>query len=168
MGAMVSQVTSLSIVYSTIHSGADQRKHQSSASLAFVRGIHRWPVNSPHKWPITRKMFPFDEVIMSPQATCTSSHHFCERMDEILYNVAWKYFAVLVEGNCNPLIKLINYFRSCRVDLNTPTFLFIRRWNIKKLHLYSWHLRICQLSKPNMSTDVLAASETRASADMSS
>ena len=35
--------------YSTVYSGADQRKHQSSASLAFVRRIHRWPVNSPHK-----------------------------------------------------------------------------------------------------------------------
>ena len=39
--------------------------HQSSASLAFVRGIHRWPVNSPHKLPVTRKMFPFDDVIMN-------------------------------------------------------------------------------------------------------
>ena len=44
--------------------GADQRKHQSSASLAFVREIHRGPVNSPHKWPVTRKIFPFDDVIM--------------------------------------------------------------------------------------------------------
>ena len=64
MGAMASQITSLTIVYSTVYSGADQRKHQSSASLAFVRGIHRWLVNSPHKWPVTRKMFPFDNVIM--------------------------------------------------------------------------------------------------------
>ena len=64
MGLMVSEITSLTIVYSTVYSGADQRKHQSSASLAFVRGIHRWPVNSPHKWPITRKMFPSDDVIM--------------------------------------------------------------------------------------------------------
>ena len=40
------------------------KKHQSSASQAFVRGIHRWPVNSPHKRPVTRKMFPFDDVIM--------------------------------------------------------------------------------------------------------
>ena len=63
--AMASQITSLAIVYSTVYSGADRRKHQSSASLAFVRGIHRWPVNSPHKWPVTRKMFPFDDVIMS-------------------------------------------------------------------------------------------------------
>ena len=57
-------ITSLTIVYSTVNSGADQRKHQSSASLAFVRGIHRWPVNSPHKGPVTRKMFPFDDVIV--------------------------------------------------------------------------------------------------------
>ena len=64
MGAMTSQITSLTIVYPTVYLGVDQRKHQSSVSLAFVRGIHRWPVNSPHKGPVTRKMFPFDDVIM--------------------------------------------------------------------------------------------------------
>ena len=64
MGAIASQITSLTIVYSIVYSDADQRKHQSSASLAFVQGIHRGPVNSPHKWPVTRKMFPFDDVIM--------------------------------------------------------------------------------------------------------
>ena len=64
MGAMASQITSLTIVYSSVNSGADQRKHQSSASLAFVRGIHRGPVNSLHKGSVTRKMFPFDDVIM--------------------------------------------------------------------------------------------------------
>ena len=58
MGAIASQITSLPIVYSIVYSDADQRKRQSSASLAFVRGIHRGPVNSPHKWPVTRKMFP--------------------------------------------------------------------------------------------------------------
>ena len=56
--------TSLMIVYSIVYSDADQRKHQSSASLAFVRGIHRWPVHSPHKWPVTRKIFPFGDVVM--------------------------------------------------------------------------------------------------------
>ena len=45
--------------------GADQRKHQSSASLAYVRGIHRWSVDSPHKGPVTRKSFTFDDVIMA-------------------------------------------------------------------------------------------------------
>ena len=66
MGVMVSQITSRTIVYSTVYSGVDQSKHQSSASLAFVWGIHRGPVNSPQKWPVTRKMFPFDDVIMIP------------------------------------------------------------------------------------------------------
>ena len=64
MSAMASQITSLSIAYSIVYSCADQRKHQSFASLAFVWGIHRWQVNSPHKRPVTRKMFPFDDVIM--------------------------------------------------------------------------------------------------------
>ena len=64
MGAMASQITSLTIVYTTVYSGADQRNHQSSVSLAFVRGIHRSPVNSPHKRPVTRKMLPFGDVIM--------------------------------------------------------------------------------------------------------
>ena len=64
MGAIASQITSLTIVYSTVYSGADQSKDQSSASLAFVWGIHRGPVNSPHKWPVTRIMFSFDDVIM--------------------------------------------------------------------------------------------------------
>ena len=64
MGVVASQTTSLTIVYSTVYSHADQRKHQSSASLAFVRGIHRGQVNSPHKCPVARKMFPFDDVIM--------------------------------------------------------------------------------------------------------
>ena len=64
MGAIASQITSLTIVYSIVYSDTDQRNREISVSLAFVRGIHRGPVNSPHKWPVTRKMFPFDDVIM--------------------------------------------------------------------------------------------------------
>ena len=64
MTAMASQITSLTIVCSNVYLDTDQRKHQSSASLTFVRGIHRWPVNSPHKGPVTRKIFPFDYVTM--------------------------------------------------------------------------------------------------------
>ena len=71
VGTITSQITKLTIAYSIVYSDADIRHlYQSSASLAFVRGIHRSPVNSPHKWPITRKIFPFDDVIMkrgSPQ-----------------------------------------------------------------------------------------------------
>ena len=47
-----------------VYSDAVRRKHQNTASMAFVRGIHRGPVNSTHKCPVTRKMFPFDVVIM--------------------------------------------------------------------------------------------------------
>ena len=64
MGAMASQITSFMSVCPTVYSGTNERKHQSSESLAFVRGIHRWPVNSPHKGSVTQKMFPFDDVIM--------------------------------------------------------------------------------------------------------
>ena len=88
MGAIVSQIISLTIVYSTVSSDADQRKHQSSASLAFVWGIHRGPVNSPHKWPVTRKMFPFDDFIMSlnffPCWICIKS------TGENLQNLTWQ------------------------------------------------------------------------------
>ena len=59
MSAMASRITSLTIVYSTVYSGTDERKHRSFASLAFVWGIRRGPVNFPHKRPVTRKMFPF-------------------------------------------------------------------------------------------------------------
>ena len=64
MDAMVSQITSVSIIYLTVCSGTNQRKHQSTASLACVRGNNRWPVNSPHKGPVTWTLFPRDYVIM--------------------------------------------------------------------------------------------------------
>ena len=59
MGAMASEITGVKNVDPTVCSGTSQRKHQSSASLAFVRGIHRWQVNSPHtfKGPVRRKCF---------------------------------------------------------------------------------------------------------------
>ena len=65
MSAIVCQITGVSIVCSTVCSGADQTKHQSSASLTFVSGIHRWPVGSTHKGPVTRITFPFDDAIIS-------------------------------------------------------------------------------------------------------
>ena len=82
MGTMASQITSLALVYSTVYSGADERKHQSSASLAFVQGIHREPVNSPHKWPVKRNMFPFDDVIMCIRV-CTTEIQ--SQVEDILY-----------------------------------------------------------------------------------
>ena len=63
MSVVGSQITSLTIVYSTVYSGSGERKHQSSTSLPFVWEIHQWLVNSPHKWSVTWKMFPSDDVI---------------------------------------------------------------------------------------------------------
>ena len=76
MGVIVSQITSLTIVYLTIYSDTDERKHQSSASLAFVRESHRGPVNSPHKWPVTWKMFPFNDVLMYSEISFIHNIHF--------------------------------------------------------------------------------------------
>ena len=90
MGTIASQITSLVIVYLTVYSDADQRKHQISASLAFVRGIHRGPVNSPHKGPVTRKKFPFDDVIMDRPA----SSLFSARHTDTIWHQFW---LVLVE-----------------------------------------------------------------------
>ena len=87
MGTMASQITNLTIVYSTVYSGEDQRKHQSSASLAFMLGIHRWLMNSPHKGPVTRNMFPFDDVIMLINAMkYVTESHLITRWSEISFH----------------------------------------------------------------------------------
>ena len=105
MGPMACQITRLSGVYSTDCSVGGQSKHQSSASLAFVRGIHRGPVNSPHKWPVTRKMFPFDDVIMPesyidiPILDCLF-HNCCMETTHRIHcvrfrNTLWKLFRLI-------------------------------------------------------------------------
>ena len=94
MGTIASQITSLAIVYSTVYSGADQSKHQSSASLAFVWGIHRGPVNSPHKWPVTRKMFPFDDVIIEDVTQITSSLGWSRGLDQSWIENGFRYITI--------------------------------------------------------------------------
>ena len=96
MGAIAPQITSLTIVYSTIYLDADQ-KHQISASLAFVRGIYRGSVNSPHKWPVTRKMFPFDDVIINTLKLKQKGRPFCRWHFEIRF--LEKEFCVLIKNS---------------------------------------------------------------------
>ena len=103
MTAMASQITNLTVVYSAVHSGADQRKHQSSASLAFVWGIHGWPVNSPHKWPVTRKMFPSADVIMISQTNVFSC--------KLIYGLASFLKSVIMDSA---------FIISCRYDCCGP------------------------------------------------
>ena len=67
--------------------------HQSSASLAFVRGIHRRPVNSPHKWPVTRKMSPFDDVIMFQTFLFTVAARELIQFVSKISVASWRYMA---------------------------------------------------------------------------
>ena len=117
MGEMASQITSLMIVCSIVYSGADQRKHQSPASLAFVREIHRGPVNSPRKWPVTLKIFPFDDVIM--KLFITDRIHYaccCRFMPQLSNNFSYSLFIfkcfishVTFQFPCYPQIIHIAY-----------------------------------------------------------
>ena len=121
-------ITSLTIVYSTIYSDADQSKHQSSASLAFVWGIHRGPVNSPHEWPVTRKIFPFDDVIMIPlthwdqakiaATSQTFSNVFSSiKMDECRYIFHWNLGQI---NNIPALVQIMAWCRSGNKPLSEP------------------------------------------------
>ena len=119
MSALASQITSRTIVYSNFYSGADERKHQSSASLAFVREIHRWPVNSPHKRPVTRKMFPFDDVIMKCLLNSKS------------WNIIWKIILLLYNRHCATVVwKLL--FRLCVIATDVRISLWLE---VKKLYM---------------------------------
>ena len=117
MSAMASQVTSLTIVYSTVYSSTDQRKHQSSASLAFVRGIHWWPVNSPHKGPVARKMFPFDDVIMPPtEAFASTKSDYPE--NSYCYDPQKHHYRTIMT-NCTHGFSLFQRVGNLNHDLNT-------------------------------------------------
>ena len=83
MGATASQITSLTSVCSAVYSMRRSKKTSKLASLAFVWWIHRWPVNSPHKGPVTRKMFPFDDVIVYIIETETNWPPFCRQYFQI-------------------------------------------------------------------------------------
>ena len=120
MSTMASQITSLTIVYSTVYSDGDQRKHQSSASLAFVRGIHQWPVNSPHKWPVTRKMSPFDDVIMSWSSDITS-----EILDSTGSDNAWRLLSA--KPLPEPILAHLNWNRRNKRQWNST-------FSYKKIH----------------------------------
>ena len=110
MYAMASQITSPKVVYSFIQ-GADQRKHQSSASLAFVRGIHRSPVNSPHKGPVAQKMFPFDDVIMMNPWYLMK---FSSTLGWVSVPIRW-----------DRTMSLGKYTCSCSIDVKAnPTFVY--------------------------------------------
>ena len=91
MSAMTSQITGVSIVCLTACPGTDQRTHQTSASVAFLRGIHRWPVDSLRKGQVTRKIFPFDDVIIW--------FALGSMIDVVLINALWRYITTYIWAN---------------------------------------------------------------------
>ena len=82
MSAMASEITGVSVVYSTVCSGADQRKYQSSAPMTCVRGLHRWPVNLPHKGPVTRKCFHL--MTSSCELQSVSRNYFASHYNAVI------------------------------------------------------------------------------------
>ena len=144
MGTMASQITSLTIVYSTVYSAANQRKHQSSASLAFVWGIHRGPVNSPHKGPVTRKMFPFDDVIMSSSIKQISKYSLkMLKSDRSLYfkcSFIWSAILFPLLCCCPPLIITSLYIIKIFITACEPQCKDICGTVMIKIRLYVYEI----------------------------
>ena len=129
MSAMASQITGVLIVYLTVSSGADQIKHQSFASLAFVRGIHRWQENSPHKGPVTRKMFPFDDVIM--KSTLDQLMAWCRQVTNPLLEpiLGQIYIAVGRHLGITPLTDMSKLLCATPdIDICMTVFISIYKW----------------------------------------
>ena len=136
MRPISSQITNLAIVYSTVYSGADQGKHQSSSSLAFVRGSYRWPANSPHKGLVTRKMFSFDNVVMTLTKLIGIYHH----------GVSW-----VLRRSKSPIIEMLiqqNSTKSIVLSLKAAWFCLMQLmpvpnvrniWKQVVTFSYRWH-----------------------------
>ena len=155
MGTIASQTTSLMIVYSTIYSDADQRKYQSSASLAFARGIHWALVNSPYKWPVRRKMFPFDDVIMNRLAQdwgnfncqCIGvtivSHHaidLCNLVFNFPTNNIQNWLTSCIQHLCSPLPALQYLPISLVGDIYLRPLSY--QQHLACLHAHCWNLML--------------------------
>ena len=106
-----------------------KEKYQSSASLAFVRGIHRWPVNSPHKGPVTRKMLLFDDVIMPKGYQLKWDDHFISKpkWDTCDVKLACLHWNILWDSYMHPtnLLQDMNFITAFYLQLRTGV------WNIR-------------------------------------
>ena len=142
MCVMASQI---SIVYSKICSGTDQRKHQSSASLAYVRGIHRGPLNSPHKGPVTRKLFPFDDVITNTGAinidNISAIWRRCLPTNIAVVHIGHSFQESRPVRWGKPTPQAHGGHRNINMSPNSnQTFLLINRGFIMEFYLWEWPL----------------------------
>ena len=123
MGTMASQIINLTIVYSTVYSGADHREHQSSVA----RGIHRWPVNSPHKWPVTRKMFLFDGVIMKIGTPWNPNHCFSTTL----------HFQIHAAHSVKYVLSLLHRFHICHTRSDTALTELCQKITCHRIWVYT-------------------------------
>ena len=122
MSAMASQIAGVSIVWLTVCSSEHQRKHQGSTSQTFVRVIHRWPVDTHHKELVTRKMFPFDDLLSYANLLWLSLGKFdwCRYVITFLYVQFWIRLAVVsyhgkeVRAVASPAVISVNMSRDTR------------------------------------------------------
>ena len=125
MSTMGSQITGFTIDYLIVCSGTNQRQHQSSASQAFVRGIYRWQVDSPHKGPVTRKMFTFDDVIMV--LACVTKLVPAVNVERV-YGVEWFFCVLQFTIYSHPFLNFfiddqqVNMQHSKDLYINLPRF----------------------------------------------
>ena len=137
MGAMASQITSLTIAYSD----ADQRKHQSSASLAFVWGIHRGPVNSPHKCSVTRKMFPFDDVIMDMIWEVNNDFQWCADNNKKKFDTQCEPAILFIDHNNTWVVKWSTRYK--RVPCHSMLLQFHQSMSYSSMHEITSHRQLC-------------------------
>ena len=131
MITMASHIICVSSVCSTVCMDANQRKYQSSASLAFKKGIYRWPVDSPHKGPATRKMFPFDDAIIYDDHQLSKQGSFCWigplSVTILLTTLFWIITAMHHNGDDSP-------FPLCYIETNRQRK-FSFQWALPSEHL---------------------------------
>ena len=134
MGAIASQITSLTIVYSAVYSNADQRKHKSSGSLAFVRGIHQGTHEFPAQMAVSRKMFPFDDVIMAWWQHHIYGHAFCLTVTYLHDGPIMRGSGVFVYASFNKLLNMYPCFSGCFTS--SGVYIMNYFWSKKALFIH--------------------------------
>ena len=132
MSAMACKITSLTIVDSTIHPGADQRKHQSSASPDFVRGFHRWPMNSPHKWPVKGKCFH----LMTPLWNAVTADDFKHKESGRHKPCCWPSFSKIYRSQHQKCQYII--LRDLRIRCVSVWWICVECCICFKTNIYGW------------------------------
>ena len=128
ISGVASQITGVSVAYSTVCSGVDQRNHRRSASRAFMRGIHRSSVNSPPKGPVARRMFQSDIVTMVVSHFVSFQVVICQTLLSLPIAQFWMRYVSVLGALC--LFIWFFYIQ------NQPKYPL--RCNAEKLTLKTW------------------------------